>query len=108
MKNRQKFLTRVGMLAVVAFLVLPMSAFAQGNQRGRRCPDCYAGGPQRRHNVSAKSKRRDVNVRLMRGVTIRATTTGSVEMTTTIAADEGVTGVVTVPMVDHFRCVKRH
>jgi hypothetical protein len=36
--KRQKFLTRVGMLAVVAFLVLPMSAFAQGNGRGRGKP----------------------------------------------------------------------
>ena len=33
--NKQKFLTRVGMLAVVAFLALPMSAFAQDNRRGR-------------------------------------------------------------------------
>lgn len=36
--KRQKFLTRVGMLAVVAFLVLPISAFAQGNGRGRGKP----------------------------------------------------------------------
>jgi hypothetical protein len=36
--KRQKLLTRVGMLAVVAFLVLPMSAFAQGNGRGRGKP----------------------------------------------------------------------
>ena len=39
MNNKsQKFLTRVGMLAVVAFLVLPISAFAQGNGRGRGKP----------------------------------------------------------------------
>lgn len=43
--NGQKFLTRVGMLAVVAFLVLPMSAFAQGNGRGRGKPtDVFVNG----------------------------------------------------------------
>jgi hypothetical protein len=34
----EKFLTRMGMLAVIAFLVLPVSAFAQGNGRGRGKP----------------------------------------------------------------------
>ena len=33
--KRKKFLTRIGMLAVVAFLVLPISIFAQGSGRGR-------------------------------------------------------------------------
>jgi hypothetical protein len=43
--KRQKFLTRVGMLAVVAFLVLPISAFAQGNGRGRGKPtDVFVNG----------------------------------------------------------------
>jgi hypothetical protein len=43
--KREKFLTRVGMLAVVAFLVLPMSAFAQGNGRGRGKPtDVFVNG----------------------------------------------------------------
>lgn len=41
----EKFLTRVGMLAVVAFLVLPMSALAQGNGRGRGKPtDVFVNG----------------------------------------------------------------
>src|SRR5882724_2747035 len=41
----QKFLTRVGMLAVVAFLALPMSAFAQSNGRGRGKPtDVFVNG----------------------------------------------------------------
>jgi hypothetical protein len=34
----EKFLTRMGMLAVIAFLVLPLSGFAQGNGRGRGKP----------------------------------------------------------------------
>lgn len=43
--KREKFLTRVGMLAVVAFLVLPMSTFAQGNGRGRGKPtDVFVNG----------------------------------------------------------------
>jgi hypothetical protein len=33
--KRQKFLVRIGMLALVAFLTLPLTAFAQGNGRGR-------------------------------------------------------------------------
>jgi hypothetical protein len=41
----KKFLTRIGMLAVVAFLVLPMSALAQGNGRGRGKPtDIFVNG----------------------------------------------------------------
>ena len=36
--NRQKFLARVGMLALVAFLALPLTAFAQNNGRGRGKP----------------------------------------------------------------------
>jgi hypothetical protein len=36
MKNKgQKFLVRVGMLALAAFLLLPLTAFAQDNGRGR-------------------------------------------------------------------------
>jgi hypothetical protein len=43
--RNQKFLTRVGLLAVVAFLVLPVSAFAQGNGRGRGKPtDVFVNG----------------------------------------------------------------
>lgn len=43
--KRQRFLTRVGMLAVVAFLVLPISAFAQSNGRGRGKPtDVFVNG----------------------------------------------------------------
>lgn len=33
--TRQKFLVRIGMLALVAFLTLPLTAFAQDNGRGR-------------------------------------------------------------------------
>ncbi|HEV7683937.1 MAG TPA: hypothetical protein VGO68_17535 [Pyrinomonadaceae bacterium] len=33
--KRQKFLVRIGMLALVAFLALPLTAFAQDNGRGR-------------------------------------------------------------------------
>jgi hypothetical protein len=33
--KRQKFLVRIGMLALVAFLTLPLTAFAQDNGRGR-------------------------------------------------------------------------
>jgi hypothetical protein len=33
--KRQKFFARVGMLALVAFLALPLTAFAQDNGRGR-------------------------------------------------------------------------
>jgi Ni/Co efflux regulator RcnB len=36
--KRQKFFTRVGMLALVAFLALPLTAFAQNNGRGRGKP----------------------------------------------------------------------
>ena len=36
--KRQKFFARVGMLALVAFLALPLTAFAQNNGRGRGKP----------------------------------------------------------------------
>jgi len=43
--TNQGFLMRVGMLAVVALLVLPVSAFAQGNGRGRGKPtDVFVNG----------------------------------------------------------------
>ena len=36
--KRQKFFARVGMLALAAFLALPLTAFAQNNGRGRGKP----------------------------------------------------------------------
>jgi hypothetical protein len=58
--KRQKFLTRVGMLAVVAFLVLPMSAFAQGNGRGRGKPtDVFVNGHDARDGRWDKNGPRD-------------------------------------------------
>jgi hypothetical protein len=58
--NRQKFLTRVGMLAVVAFLVLPVSAFAQGNGRGRGKPtDVFVNGHDARDGRWDKNGPRD-------------------------------------------------
>ncbi|HYU98955.1 MAG TPA: hypothetical protein VE977_09025 [Pyrinomonadaceae bacterium] len=43
--KRQKFFTRVGMLALVAFLALPLTAFAQNNGRGRGKPtDVFVNG----------------------------------------------------------------
>jgi hypothetical protein len=58
--NKQKFLTRVGMLAVVAFLVLPVSAFAQGNGRGRGKPtDVFVNGHDARDGRWDKDGRRD-------------------------------------------------
>jgi hypothetical protein len=63
--KRQKFLTRVGMLAVVAFLVLPVSAFAQGNGRGRGKPtDVFVNGHDARDgrwdkNNGKKNRDRD-------------------------------------------------
>jgi hypothetical protein len=58
--NKQKFLTRVGMLAVVAVLVLPVSAFAQGNGRGRGKPtDVFVNGHDARDGRWDKDGRRD-------------------------------------------------
>ena len=43
--KRQKFLARVGMLALVAFLALPLTASAQNNGRGRGKPtDVFVNG----------------------------------------------------------------
>jgi hypothetical protein len=43
--KNQKFWTKIGMLAVVAFLVLPVSAFAQGKSQGRGKPtDVFVNG----------------------------------------------------------------
>ena len=56
--KKQKFLTRVGMLAVVAFLVLPISAFAQGNGRGRGKPtDVFVNGHDARDGRWDKNNR---------------------------------------------------
>ena len=43
--KREKFFARVGMLALVAFLALPLTAFAQNNGRGRGKPtDVFVNG----------------------------------------------------------------
>ena len=43
--KRQRFFTRVGMLALVAFLALPLTASAQNNGRGRGKPtDVFVNG----------------------------------------------------------------
>lgn len=43
--KRQKFFARVGMLALMAFLALPLTAFAQNNGRGRGKPtDVFVNG----------------------------------------------------------------
>lgn len=58
--KREKFLTRVGMLAVVASLVLPMSTFAQGNGRGRGKPtDVFVNGHDARDGRWDKNGQRD-------------------------------------------------
>ncbi len=55
--KRQKFLTRVGMLAVFAFLVLPVSVFAQGNGRGGGKPtDVFVNGHDARDGRWDKDK----------------------------------------------------
>jgi hypothetical protein len=53
----EKFLTRIGMLSVVAFLLLPMSALAQGNGRGRGKPtDVFVNGHDARDGRLDKDK----------------------------------------------------
>ena len=57
MKN---FLTRIGMLAVVALLLLPVSGFAQGNGRGRGKPtDIFVNGHDARDGRWDKNGRRN-------------------------------------------------
>ena len=57
MKN---FVTRIGMLAVVALLLLPVSAFAQGNGRGRGKPtDIFVNGHDARDGRWDKNGRRN-------------------------------------------------
>jgi flagellar biosynthesis GTPase FlhF len=46
--RRQKFLARLGMLALAAFLMLPLTAFAQDNGRGRDGRDDSNGAQRRR------------------------------------------------------------
>src|SRR5688572_20172625 len=59
MNSRTKFLTRVGMLAVVAILVLPLSALAQGNSRGRGKPtDVFVNGHDARDGRWDQDRRR--------------------------------------------------
>ena len=59
--KRQKFFARVGMLALVAFLVLPLTAFAQNNGRGRGKPtDVFVNGHDARDGRLDKNNgRRD-------------------------------------------------
>jgi len=59
--KRQKFFARVGMLALVAFLALPLTAFAQNNGRGRGKPtDVFVNGHDARDGRLDKNNgRRD-------------------------------------------------
>jgi hypothetical protein len=71
--KRQKFLTRVGMLTVVAFLMLPVSVFAQGNGKGRGKPtEVFVNGHDARdgrwdkNNGQTNSDRNRLNDELRR------------------------------------------
>ena len=58
--KKQRVVVRVGMLAVVAFLVLPISAFAQSNGRGRGKPtDIFVNGHDARDGRWDKNGQRD-------------------------------------------------
>ncbi|HKB66263.1 MAG TPA: hypothetical protein VKC61_10440 [Pyrinomonadaceae bacterium] len=60
--KRQKFFARVGMLALVAFLALPLTASAQNNGRGRGKPtDVFVNGHDARDGRLDKNngQRRD-------------------------------------------------
>ena len=59
--KRQKFFARVGMLALVAFLALPLTAFAQNNGRGRGKPtDVFVNGHDARDGrLDKNGQRRD-------------------------------------------------
>lgn len=57
--KRQKFFARVGMLALVAFLALPLTASAQNNGRGRGKPtDVFVNGHDARDGRWDKDGRR--------------------------------------------------
>ena len=57
--KRQKFFARVGMLALVAFLALPLTAAAQNNGRGRGKPtDVFVNGHDARDGRWDKDGRR--------------------------------------------------
>ena len=57
--TRQKFFARVGMLALVAFLALPLTAAAQNNGRGRGKPtDVFVNGHDARDGRWDKDGRR--------------------------------------------------
>ena len=54
----EKFLMRIGMLAAVAFMVLPVTAFAQGNSRGRGKPtEVFVNGHDARDGRLDKGER---------------------------------------------------
>lgn len=54
-----KFLTRIGFVAMVVFLALPVTAFAQGNGRGRGKPtDIFVNGHDARDGRWDKDGRR--------------------------------------------------
>ena len=59
--KKQKFFARFGMLALVAFLALPLTAFAQNNGRGRGKPtDVFVNGHDARDGRLDKNNgRRD-------------------------------------------------
>jgi hypothetical protein len=60
--KRQKFFARVGMLALVAFLALPLTAFAQNNGRGRGKPtNVFVNGHDARDGRWDKDGRRRGN-----------------------------------------------
>ena len=65
MNKRQKFFARVGMLALVAFLALPLTVSAQNNGRGRGKPtDVFVNGHDARDGRWDKNNgrsRRDDN-----------------------------------------------
>jgi Ni/Co efflux regulator RcnB len=58
--KKQRFVVRFGMLALVAFLALPMTAFAQSNGRGRGKPtDIFVNGHDARDGRWDKNGQRD-------------------------------------------------
>jgi Ni/Co efflux regulator RcnB len=58
--KKQRFVVRFGMLALVAFLALPMAAFAQNNGRGRGKPtDIFVNGHDARDGRWDKDGPRD-------------------------------------------------
>ena len=58
--KKQRFVVRFGMLAMVAFLALPMAAFAQNNGRGRGKPtEIFVNGQDARDGRWDRNGQRD-------------------------------------------------